>query len=269
MILIASRVDAWSPNPLFASRNDAGSSFCRFWPLAVVVAVLWLDSTVDAQTNPVNPLQTNRKGIVNVGVASSVEGQVGIRWFGSGFLVGKRCQVVTAKHVIEGAPQGSLVVRFSGSGKEGETRTYSARVIAQSDSVDLAILQFLGGRGSKLCGTDQYEPFALAERRERASLSGEAVFVLGFPVLEGEAPRDVPILRAGHVASAELDWDGASMLLLDLTGVPGFSGGPVILRESGEVIGVVFGPGRTRREYDLEWATPLSKPSLDQLLSSK
>jgi hypothetical protein len=52
------------------------------------------------------------------------------------------------------------------------------------------------------------------------------------------------------------------MLLLDLTGVPGFSGAPVVLRESGEVFGVVFGPGRTQRQYDLEWATPITQQDL-------
>ena len=45
------------------------------------------------------------------------------------------------------------------------------------------------------------------------------------------------------------------MLLLDLTGTPGFSGGPVILQRTGEVVGVVYGPGPTSRQFDFEWAT--------------
>ncbi len=57
------------------------------------------------------------------------------------------------------------------------------------------------------------------------------------------------------------------MLLLDLTGVPGFSGAPVILESSGEVIGVVYGPGRTERVYDLEWATPLTESDHARWLS--
>jgi hypothetical protein len=44
--------------------------------------------------------------------------------------------------------------------------------------------------------------------------------------------------------------------------VPGFSGAPVVLAATGEVIGLVFGPGRTEREYDLEWATPLLRRDL-------
>ncbi len=47
------------------------------------------------------------------------------------------------------------------------------------------------------------------------------------------------------------------MLLLDLMGVPGFSGSPVVLIDTGEVIGVVFGPGPTQRGFGFEWATPL------------
>jgi hypothetical protein len=48
------------------------------------------------------------------------------------------------------------------------------------------------------------------------------------------------------------------MLLLDLLGVPGFSGSPVVRLETGEVVGVIYGPGPTKRAFGFEWATPLS-----------
>ena len=51
-----------------------------------------------------------------------------------------------------------------------------------------------------------------------------------------------------------------------MTGVPGFSGSPVILADTGEVIGIVFGPGRTDRRFDLEWATPVTREDLERSL---
>ena len=49
------------------------------------------------------------------------------------------------------------------------------------------------------------------------------------------------------------------MILLDLLGVPGFSGSPVILENTGEVIGIIYGPGPTERIFGFEWATPITQ----------
>ena len=104
----------------------------------------------------------------------------------------------------------------------------------------------------------ELQPILPIEQFDPQALTGEPVLVAGFPVLEGRQPRDIPILRKGIIASSELEWENEAMLLLDLSGVPGFSGAPVVLESTGQVVGIVFGPGRTSREYDFEWATPLS-----------
>lgn len=49
------------------------------------------------------------------------------------------------------------------------------------------------------------------------------------------------------------------MLLLDLLGVPGFSGSPVILMPKGYVVGVIYGPGPTPRATGFEWATTITR----------
>ena len=56
------------------------------------------------------------------------------------------------------------------------------------------------------------------------------------------------------------------MLLLDLFGVPGFSGSPVILQRTGEVVGVIFGPGPTKRVFGFEWATPIKQTDYSRAL---
>ena len=99
-------------------------------------------------------------------------------------------------------------------------------------------------------------------RFDGATLAGEPIFIAGFPAIEGEEPRDVPVIRRGSIASGEFLWSERAMLLLDLTGIPGFSGAPVVLESTGEVVGVVFGTGRTPREYGTTWATPLVRGDL-------
>jgi len=147
-------------------------------------------------------------------------------------------------------------------------RTFKARVAWEDPDTDLALLDFAGSKFDRQFCRGKLQPLPLIERFDPAALTGRTVLVAGFPVLERDQPPDVPILRRGIVASSELQWDGRPMLLLDLTGVPGFSGSPVILEDTGEVIGVVFGPGRTRRQYDLEWATPVTRADFERATSA-
>ena len=200
--------------------------------------------------------QQLRSGVAHLGQAGFEGDQGAIQWLGTAFLVDDRCTVVTAKHAVEGIPDGRLILRFLAA--EDRVFTHPARVI-HTPAVDLAFLKFGPETNPKrFCAGLAARPLAIHAGEERSRLTGQPVWVLGYPALEGAPPRDVPIVRRGIVASAELDWRGVPMLLLDLTGLPGFSGGPVILEATGEAIGVVYGPGRTERIFDLEWATPLS-----------
>ena len=208
--------------------------------------------------------QQLRSGVAHLGQAGLDGDQGAIQWLGTAFLVDDRCTVVTAKHAIENIPDGRLILRFLGAADR--VFTHPARVIHTAD-VDLAFLKFGPETDQKrFCASIAAQPLAIHAGEERSRLTGRPVWVLGYPALEGAPPRDIPIVRRGIVASAELDWRGVPMLLLDLTGMPGFSGAPVILEETGEVIGVVYGPGRTERVFDVEWATPLSADDYDSAL---
>jgi len=218
-----------------------------------------------------DPLPTRfqqlRSGVAHLGRAG-LDGEHGaIQWLGTAFVVDNRCTVVTAKHAIEGIPEGRLMLRFLDA--DDRVFTHLARVIHTTDA-DLAFLKFGPETGQKqFCSALSSQPITIHSGEERSRLTGEPVWVLGYPALEGAPPRDIPIVRRGIVASAELDWRGAPMLLLDLTGMPGFSGAPVILEKTGEAIGVVYGPGRTDRVFDVEWATPLSTEQYETALRRK
>jgi len=104
------------------------------------------------------------------------------------------------------------------------------------------------------------------EVSDPSSLGGQSVFIAGFPSL-GPHKLDFPVLRKGIVASAEMkDSDGVPLLLLDLSGSPGFSGSPVVLERTGEVIGIVFGPGKIRHSQDFEWATAITQIDYKQAI---
>ncbi len=225
-----------------------------FW-LCAMPAGIRAEKTFSSES-PATRFQQLRSGVAHLGQAG-FDGDPGeIQWLGTAFLVDDRCTVVTAKHAVEGVPDGRLILRFVAG--DGRMFTHQARVIHTAD-VDLVFLKFGPEINQKrFCAGLSARPLAIHAREDRSRLTGRPVWVLGYPALEGVPPRDVLIVRRGIVASAELDWRGTPMLLLDLTGLPGFSGGPVILEDTGEAIGVVYGPGRTERIFDLEWATPLS-----------
>ncbi len=195
-----------------------------FWIVCTFLAAFAPCAFVAASEPEPTRFQQLSRAVAHLGQAG-FDGEHGaIQWLGTAFLVDDRCTVVTAKHAIEGIPEGSLILRFLGPGDR--VFTHIARVIHTAENVDLAFLKFGPESGQKrFCGGLQAEPLALRSTHDRARLTGEEVWVLGYPALEGAPPRDVPIVRSGVVASAELDWRGSPMLLLDLTGMPGFSGG--------------------------------------------
>lgn len=242
-------------------------------PVLWVLGVLLLGATqVDAQKPRAGEpepttYQRLRTGVAHLGQAGFNGQQGAIQWLGTAFLVDDRCTLATAKHAIEGIPVDQLIVRFVGA--DSRSYTFPARVHSTTE-VDLAFLKFGPETDQKrFCSNQPAHAFPIREFEERSRLTGRSVWVLGYPALEGAPARDVPIVRRGVIASAELDWRGAPMLLLDLTGMPGFSGGPVILEDSGEAIGVVYGPGRTERVFDIEWATPLTVHDYDEAMRRK
>jgi trypsin-like peptidase len=69
---------------------------------------------------------------------------------------------------------------------------------------------------------------------------GDEVFVLGHPAVSKDVQPEIPLLRAGIVASTEVKRYKQPILTLDLLAFPGLSGSPVILKRTGHVIGVLI-----------------------------
>ena len=200
----------------------------------------------------------DRHGVVHVGMyqGESQEAQLrSIKWLGTAFLVDQQCTFATAKHILAGANLKEIVVRFQFPNDLSRVRTLPVRVLYQSPNEDIAVLkidQFSG----KPCESGSLHAFQLFSG-DLKTLAGEVAFIIGYPVI-GEEDVDLPVIRTGIVSSAEVTWASGPMLLLVLLGVPGYSGSPVVLAGTNEVIGIVFGPGPTQRAFGFEWATPLT-----------
>lgn len=223
------------------------------------VAVLLLASSSGVPSLlPSEPGYFNHVRSSVVQVAEKVDEQATPRRLGTAFLVDTKCTFATAKHVLAAVNREKLVIRFQRP-KDSLAVTVPARVIYQDEKLDLAFLR--AQTAQQPCHSRDLAVFALARETATSSLVGDEIVIIGYPTLAQGQNVDIPVMRRGIVASTDINFDPANpyqMLLLDLTGVPGFSGSPVVRVRTGEVAGVVYGPGPTARAAGFEWATPIS-----------
>jgi S1-C subfamily serine protease len=210
---------------------------------------------------------TYRDGVVQVGqfpVNGSPSSE--IMWLGTAFVVDSQCTFVSAKHILANAARDRLVVRFQLPSQRTQVRTIQTRVLFASPTNDLLFLRTDSFNGQP-CRSGDLHPLPLTKDPLSGHI-GEAVFLIGHPTISA-LHTDFPIYRAGVIASSELLWDSQPMILLDLVGVPGFSGSPVVLQRNGTAIGAVFGPGPTDRGAAFEWATPITAGDYQKALQAE
>lgn len=197
-----------------------------------------------------------RNGVVHVGQLQDGIEPKNIKWLGTAFLVDESCTFVTAKHIFNNANREKLVIRFQLPSDLSKVRTLGARVLYEDSESDLAFLK-IDSFNNQPCNSKNLHSFPLLVEAAKDSLVGEAIFIIGYPMLSSDRNIDYPAVRQGIISSTNFKFSSRSMILLDLFGVPGFSGSPVILQKTGQAIGVIFGPGPTKRNYGFEWATPI------------
>ena len=191
-------------------------------------------------TKPVPPLvdmpagEEFRRSVVSI----HVRGTQGIQ-SGSGFLIDSKGHVVTASHVVEGA--GSCLTVIDDNG-----RSHDGVVLGRNLETDVALLHVPG-----LINWPTHLSFGVSANLRR----GEEVFVLGSPKGVGNAVRlTAEVSRLGDELTVEsrhyrnlIQFDGATVL-------EGASGGPLIEKSTGQVIGVVV---LGSQNAALAWATPI------------
>lgn len=147
---------------------------------------------------------------------------------GSGFVISSDGYIVTNRHVVEDALEVAVYV--------GNRKRYLAKVIEKSKDVDLAILKI-----------QPDEPLVTLEIGDSSALRpGDTVFSVGYPI-------PTYFLYAGIAPYASVSFGVISGIRRSLTGrmigaqeliqhdariASGNSGGPLVLAETGQVVGV-------------------------------
>lgn len=205
-----------------------------------------------------------RDAVVHVGqFTQGGDGEIG-QLLGSGFFVDHEGTVVTAKHLLKNADEDRLYIKYIPIGNRNKFHILKAKVIYQHEIKDLAFLKAIN------CPS-QMRPLSLIQKLDSlGSLGGEIVFIGGFPRL-GSKTVDYPIVRRAIISSTEFTdaQKDTPLLLLDLEGAPGFSGSPVALERSGQVVGVVTGSVRRRstdQGYYPQGATPIIQSDYDEAM---
>jgi S1-C subfamily serine protease len=166
--------------------------------------------------------------VVNITVKRA-SGAVGA---GTGIVLTSNGEVMTNDHVIEGGV--SFLCTIAGA---GVTRTFTATVLGDDDSHDIALLQLQGASGlqTPVFGTTATVSVA------------EVVVATGHAPAAGAAPALVPgIVLALDQTIPAVDPDAVSKTLTGLIQIytsiqPADTGGPVV-NAAGEVIGVDVAP---------------------------
>ena len=179
--------------------------------------------------------QGNRSNLSYEEVAESVcrilsydegrEGSLDLAGSCSGFLISEYGHVVTSAHCLSAD---FFYAVFS----DGEH--FLLRPVFQDSGADIALLvvedeAFLDAGISPL-----------AVSRLSSIPFGEEVFVIGYPSLSNDSAAVYqPVMSKGSLSGSSVDLGDGVWHIIDITASSGNSGGPVILKSSGRVVGVM------------------------------
>jgi S1-C subfamily serine protease len=155
-----------------------------------------------------------------VAFISSTDGAIG-----SGALISSDGLVLTAAHTLRSEP---IHVIFPGS---NDTRRFPARLVFVNDSHDVALLRVVGYR------SDRWFEVALSG----STTAGEPVVALGNPAITGGGGPALSAISSGIIARPydPSRSDGFADLVADVAVASGSSGGPLVSRKTGMIVGVV------------------------------
>lgn len=144
----------------------------------------------------------------------------GKRGLGSGFFFKRGGYILTNNHVIKDALEVEVVA--------GDGRKFSAQVVAQSDTPDLAVLRI---------GLEQHDILRLGS--VESVKIGTPVVLIGYPLVD----LATATMNAGMVSNTKRVFSDNPCFQLDVSANHGNSGGPVI-DSHGRAIGILtFGLG--------------------------
>ena len=153
---------------------------------------------------------------------------------GTAFAVatGERCILATAAHVSWDQEWSAL---YQFNTPPGKSVTPQRSGVAYSDGAsDISFVNL------DTAACREAYAFQLTNDPMKEVGVGDEIFVLGHPLIRKGVQSEIPLMRAGLIASTADKRNKEPILTLDLLGVPGFSGSPVILKRTGHAIGVLI-----------------------------
>jgi len=159
-------------------------------------------------------IHESQKFVVSIEVETG-EGQV----TGSGFLYNNKGDIITNSHVVGDASSVTI--------KMADTTVYKGAVIGKSDTTDVAVI-----RVSELAGKN---PFKV--RKDKNLEVGDEVIALGSPLgLQNTATTGIISGVNRDFTIENYEYKGVYQISAPIS--PGNSGGPLLDRKTGEVLGI-------------------------------
>ena len=171
--------------------------------------------------------------------------------FGSGFLLTSDGYAITCNHVIDSASKVRARIRIPGRLGD-EDSWHNVHVVRVDPKADLALLKLEG---------ENFPVMSMAES-DWTMCSGNEIVLLGYPFgakLSDSIDQLNPSMFEGRISSKQIK-NGYEQYFVDMQAKRGNSGGPVLDRKTGLVVGVLCGSqleGDSRLIEEINYIRPV------------
>lgn len=189
--------------------------------IAMILTVHWRTSA--SNSAPLQAVEVYEQSSAAIVYIRALGEYNNIRSTGSGVIVSKDGELLTAYHVVKNAVSYEIVL------PEGQVIT-GARLVASDEGKDTALMQ--------LPAPKKGESYPYVLLRKQPLKHGEKVFAIGYPL------KDTPIITEGIVNSPAAAINNRERILTSAQIVSGMSGG-ALLDQKGQLSGVISGSLRS------------------------
>ena len=164
---------------------------------------------------------------------------------GTAFTIDYRGKIylVTARHVVAGAPDQDAIIQIN---KDGQWKDYHTvkTLYPLSSGVDIAVFE---------TNEKAIKPFNIAPAGDTGGVTlGQPLWFIGYPfgmaghvIIKGSGAAVLPFIKKGTMSAIDATTPNARIYYIDGFNNPGFSGGPIIFWEFSthtyKILGVVQG----------------------------
>lgn len=189
--------------------------------IAMIVTVHWRTSASNSE--PLQAVEVYEQGSAAIVYIRALGEYNNIRSTGSGVIVSKDGELLTAYHVVKNATSFEIV------SPEGRVIT-GAKLVAYDEGKDTALM--------KLSAPKKGESYPYVLMRKQPLKHGEKVFAIGYPL------KDTPMITEGIVNTPAAVINNRERILTSAQIVSGMSGG-ALFDQKGQLSGVISGSLRS------------------------